>query len=78
MVLKMDKYESPNAVYQSEGHPIFMQFCCYRILQHSEWSISQICVQHFTFSIQSLLNHNIYAVTVGEDEEFGFKQVTFN
>ena len=29
------KYESPNAVYQSDGHPIFMIFCCFRILQQS-------------------------------------------
>jgi hypothetical protein len=31
----VDKYESPNAVYQSEGHPILMIFWCFRILQQS-------------------------------------------
>jgi hypothetical protein len=31
----VDKYESPNVVYQSEGHPILIIFCCCRILQQS-------------------------------------------
>jgi len=35
LLLIVDKDESPNAVYQSDGHPIFMIFCCFRILQHS-------------------------------------------
>ena len=31
----VDKNESPNVVYQSEGHPIFMIFCGFRMLQQS-------------------------------------------
>ena len=43
-------YEHPNAVYQSAGHPIFMIFCGFWILQQSYQSIRQCHVQNFTFS----------------------------
>ena len=55
LLLKVDKYESLNAVYQSEGHPVFMIFSCFRILQQSLWSMRQYHVQNITFSSPSLL-----------------------
>ncbi|MEA2292195.1 MAG: hypothetical protein QOF17_1218 [Solirubrobacteraceae bacterium] len=74
----VDKYESSNAVYQSEGHPILIVFCCFRILQQSLQSIKQCHVQNISFGSLSLLNHNMYAASVREEGGFGLTKAIFN
>jgi hypothetical protein len=74
----VDKYESLNAVYQSEGHPIFMMFCGFRILHQSWRSIRQYHVENFTFSSPSLLNYNMYAVSVSEHGGFRITKARFD
>jgi hypothetical protein len=54
LLLIVDKHENPNAVYQSEGDPIFTIFSCSRILQWSYWSIRQHGVLNFIWSSLSL------------------------
>jgi hypothetical protein len=34
-LLIVNKYECPNVVYQSDGHPIIIIFCCFRLHQQS-------------------------------------------
>jgi len=55
VLLRVDKYESPNAGYQSDRHPILMIFGSFRILQQSWRLIRQYHVKNITFSGASLL-----------------------
>jgi len=55
-----------------------MIFCCFGILQKIWQLIRQCCVPHFTFSGLTLLNYNLFAVSVGEDGGFGFTKERFN
>jgi hypothetical protein len=56
----------------------FIILYCFRILQQSQWSIGQCCLQNFIFSSASLLDHTMYAVSVWQDGGFEFTKKGYN
>ena len=74
----VDTYESLNAVYQSDAHPIFIIFCCLGFSGKVSCRLGNVVCRTSLSAVRVCWIHNMYAVSQREEGEFGFTKERFN
>jgi hypothetical protein len=72
------KYESLNAVYQSEEYRILRYSVVFGFCRQVSGPLDNVMCRSSLSAVPSLLNHYIYAVSVIQDRGFGLTKARFN
>jgi len=65
--------------YTSRKDTLFSRyFCCFRFCSKVSGRLGNVVCRTSLSAVPSLLNHNMYAVSVSEDGGFGLTKVRFN